>query len=101
MSFAPGPRWKAQLIGAGSNGANAILGQFSGVVTRLANASANTTFYRVWCGLHQLDLVLKHAYTELWDNKVVDIMKKFIAHLRQQNRLISEMKSTCPQLTTR
>src|SRR5437762_12000359 len=57
--------------------------------------------YRVWCGLHQLDLVLKHAYTELWENEVVEVMKKFIAHLRQQPRLIADMKATCPQLTTR
>src|SRR5947199_4700583 len=28
-------------------------------------------------------------------------MKKFIAHLRQQSGLITEMQATCPQLTTR
>jgi hypothetical protein len=78
-----------------------MTGQFQGVVTRLQKESANTKFYRVWCGLHQLDLVLKHAYTDLWENEVVDIMKKFIAHLRLQQGLIAEMQSTCPQLTTR
>ena len=77
-----------------------MIGHLQGVVTRIAKESANSKFYRVWCGLHQLDLVLKHAYTELWDNEVVDIMKKFIAHLRQQSGLISEMQATCPQLTT-
>jgi hypothetical protein len=46
-------------------------------------------------------LVLKHAYTELWDNDVVEIMKKFIQHLRQQYGLIAEMQAMCPQLTTR
>src|SRR5205814_7661375 len=66
-----------------------------------AKESANNKFYGVWCGLHQLDLVLKHAYKELWDNEVVDIMKKFIAHLRRQIELISTMQATCPQLTTR
>ena len=89
------------MIGIGSDGANAMIGHLQDVVTRIAKASANTKFYRVWCGLHQLDLVLKHAYTELWENEVVDIMKKFIAHLRQQSGLISEMQATCPQLTTR
>ena len=95
------PRWKMQLIGVGSDGASSMTGQFQGVVTRLADSSENTKFYRVWCGLHQLDLVLKHAYTDLWENEVVNIMKKFIAHLRLQQGLINEMQATCPQLTTR
>jgi len=38
---------------------------------------------------------------ELWDNEVVEIMKKFIQHLQQQYGLIAEMQATCPQLTTR
>ena len=75
------PRWRTQLIGIGSDGASAMIGHLQGVVTRLVQESTNTKFYRVWCGLHQLDLVLKHAYTELWDNDIVKIMKKFIAHL--------------------
>ena len=89
------------MIGVGSDGANPMIGRIQGVVTHIAKESATDKFYRVWCGLHQLDLVLKHAYTELWDNEVVDIMKKFIAHLRQQSGLISAMQATCPQLTTR
>ena len=71
------------MIGISSDGVNAMIGHLQGVVTCIAKESANTKFYRVWCGLHQLDLILKHAYTVLWDNKVVRIMKKFIVHLRQ------------------
>lgn len=95
------PRWRMQMIGVGSDGAKSMMGQFQGVVTRLANESANTKFYRVWCGLHQLDLVLKHAYKDLWEKEVVTLMKKFIAYLRMQQLLINEMQSTCPKLTTR
>jgi len=95
------PQWRTQLIGIGSDGASAMTGHLQGVVTRLVKESSNSKFYRVWCGLHQLDLVLKHAYMELWDNEVVEIMKKFIAHLRQQYGLIAAMQATCPQLTTR
>ena len=95
------PRWRTQLIGIGSDGANAMTGHLQGVVTRLVKESSNTKFYRVWCGLHQLDLVLKRAYMELWDSEVVETMKKFMAHLRQQYGLIAEMQATCPQLTTR
>jgi hypothetical protein len=94
------PQWRTQLLGLGSDGASAMTGHLQGVVTRIASQS-NNKIYRVWCGLHQLDLVLKHAYTELWDNEVVEIMKKFIQHLRQQHALIADMRATCPQLTTR
>ena len=94
------PHWRTQLIGVGSDGASSMTGQFQGVVTRLANELANMKFYRVWCGLHQLDLVLKRAYMDLWENEVVDIMKKFIAYLRLQGTLINQMKATCPQLST-
>ena len=95
------PQWRTQLIGIGSDGASSMTGHLHGVVTRFDKECSNTKFYRVWYGLHQLDLVLKAAYTELWDNEVVDIMKKFIQHLRQQYGLIAEMQATCPQLTTR
>lgn len=95
------PRWRMQLIGVGSDGASSMMGQFQGVVTRLAKETTNTKFYRVWCGLHQLDLVLKHVYADLYDKEVVNIMKKFITHLRIQQGLINQMQATCPQLTTR
>ena len=95
------PQWRRQLIRVGSDGTNSMTGHLQGVVTRLARESMNTKFYRVWCGFHQLDLVLKHAYTELWENEVVNIMKKFITYLQQQSGLITDMKATYPQLTTR
>ena len=95
------PRWRTQLIGIGSDGANTMTGHLKDVVTRLIKESSNTKVYRVWCGLHQLDLVLKDAYKELWDNEVVEIMKKFITYLRRQYGLIAEMQATCPKLTTR
>jgi hypothetical protein len=94
------PQWQMRLLGIGSDGASSMTGHLRGVVTRIASESSNK-IYRVWCGLHQLDLVMKHAYEALWDNEVVDIMKKFIAHLRQQSGLITSMRCTCPQLSTR
>jgi hypothetical protein len=93
-------RWRSQLIGVAADGASSMTGKFQGVVTRLNEVSTNPKFYRIWCGLHQLDLVLKRAYKGLRDNEVVDILKKFIAHLRQQQTLINDMRVECPQLTT-
>ena len=33
-----------------------------------------------------------YVYKELWDNEVVEIIKKFITYLRQQVALIMEMQ---------
>jgi hypothetical protein len=94
------PRWRTQLLGIGSDGAAAMTGHLKGFATRIAAESGNN-IYRVWCGLHQLDLVMKHAYKALYNNEVVLIMKRFIQHLRIQQTLIAQMEATCPQLTTR
>ena len=86
------PSWRMQLIAASSDSAFSMTGQFQSVVIRLNNEIEHRKFYRVWCSLHQLDLVLKHVYTDLCENEVVDIMKKFIQYLRLQQRLINQMK---------
>ena len=39
------PRWRTQMIGIGSDGANAMIGHLQGVVTHIAKESANTKFY--------------------------------------------------------
>ena len=41
------PQWRTQMIGIGSDGANAMIGYLQGVVTRIAKESANSKFYRV------------------------------------------------------
>lgn len=94
------PAWKSKLLGVTSDGANAMTGRIQGVVTQLENTAIHQ-IYRVWCGLHQLDLVMKHAYKDIWAGEFVSDMKAIITHLHQQNNLISDMQSTCPKLSTR
>ena len=69
------------MIEIGLDEASFITEHLQDVVTQIAKESLNTKFYRVWYELHQLNLVLKHAYTELYDNEIVKIMKSFIQHL--------------------
>ena len=38
-------------------------------------------FYRVWCDLHQLDLIMKYVYKELMDDEFNDILHKLIDYL--------------------
>jgi hypothetical protein len=95
------PRWRAKILSVGTDGAASMTGSIQGVVTQLEQ-QAEHQIYRVWCGLHQLDLVMKGAYEELFDGEFVKIMAALITHLRAQNNLIAAMgQDTCPKLTTR
>ena len=96
------PTWPIKLIGLGSDGEAKMTGQFQGVVTELEK-KAEYPIYRTWCGLHQLDLVMQAEYKNLsvLDKAFVTLTVQYIGHLRQQYKLIAEMRSTCPKLANR
>ncbi len=54
------PDWTIRLLGLTSNGARNMTGRVAGVVTRLDAAMHNDCcLIRIWCGAHQLDLVME------------------------------------------
>ena len=69
-----------------------MIGYIRGLVTRLEGV-VERKLYRIWCGLHQLDLVMKYAYKELMDGQFHDILHKLTGHLRHQFNLINEMQT--------
>ena len=76
-----------------------MTGCIQGFSTRLQQASASSTFYRVWCLAHQLDLATKSAIAAISDLAKFDFMEtltRTIAWLRRQDTLIRRMKSKCP-----
>jgi hypothetical protein len=89
------PKWRDQLIGIASDGASDMTGCIQGTVTRLCR-EANSEVYRVWCGAHQLDLVMKKAFNKLCEDRFVGTITSLTGHLQRQQNLISDMKSTCP-----
>ena len=89
------PSWRDQLIGIASDGASDMTGCIQGTVTRLCQ-EANSEVYRVWCGAHQLDLLMKKAFHKLCEDNFVGRVTRLTGHLRRQQNLISDMKSTCP-----
>ena len=89
------PNWRDQLIGIASDGASDMTGCIQGTVTRLCR-EAKSEVYRVWCGAHQLDLVMKKAFNKLCDDQFVGIITSLTGHLQRQQNLIKETKSTCP-----
>ena len=88
--------WKSKLIGIASDGTSSMTGHRSGVVTRLHQVSLPGC-YRVWCGAHQMDLVVQKIFLKLCDDSFVSTVMAMTGHLRRQKNLISEMKSKCPR----
>ena len=79
-------RWRMQMIEINSDDANSMTRKFQDIAMRLANELVNMKFYRVWYELHQLDLILKHVYKDLWENEIVILMKKFIIYLKLHDK---------------
>ena len=93
------PNWRHQLIGIATNGASTMTGCIKGMVTRLSN-ECHSPIFRIWCGAHQLDLVMKRAFNRLCDDKFLDTLTSVTGHLRRQQNLIADMKTTCPTFVT-
>ncbi len=55
------PLWKDKLIGCSMDGATNMTGRLSGVVTRIQNV-VKPNFMRVWCLLHQIDIIMQKVY---------------------------------------
>jgi len=51
------PEWKKVLVGVSTDGESAMTGRVRGLATRIEVAVRGKKLIRVWCGLHQLDLV--------------------------------------------
>ncbi|CAN5968456.1 unnamed protein product, partial [Sphagnum jensenii] len=52
------PLWKDKLIGCSTDEAANMTGRLSGVVTRIQNV-VKPNFMRVWCLLHQIDVIMQ------------------------------------------
>ena len=93
------PQWRHQLIGVASDGASAMSGCVQGTCTHLERECHNPIF-RIWCGAHQLDLVVKKAFKRLCSERFVNQLTAVTAHLRRQPNLQAQMKSKCPTFVT-
>ncbi|CAK9196795.1 unnamed protein product [Sphagnum troendelagicum] len=76
------PVWTVCLLGISSDGARNMTGQVAGVVTRLNNAMHNECpLIRVWCGAHQLDLIMEYIMNSIVKERFFTTMTGFITHL--------------------
>jgi hypothetical protein len=87
------------MLGVASDGAHNLTGRAAGVETRLWNhMHKDCPLLRIWCGAHQLDLVMEHIMTNVVGDTFLNTMLRFISHLSCQQKLIAEMGTTCPRV---
>ena len=72
-------QWRHQLIKVASDGASAMSGCVQGTCTHLERECHNPIF-RIWCGAHQLDLVIKKAFKRLCSERFVNQLTAVTAH---------------------
>ena len=74
------PEWKSIMLSITTDGEKKMTGHIKGVATRFEQA-ALPGFFRIWSGLHQLDLVLQQFYTALMDKSFYGILTNLISYL--------------------
>ncbi|KAG6946470.1 hypothetical protein JG688_00016025, partial [Phytophthora aleatoria] len=84
--------WGSKLLSVGTDGEPTMTGHISGLQTRLEEA-VRYPIIRVWCGLHQLDLVAHEEYRRLSDDRFVSDLTK----LRRQDKMKTQMDTACPR----
>jgi hypothetical protein len=77
------PDWRNRIISVTTDGASSTTGHYCGVASRFGNA-ALSGLYRVWCALHQHDLVLRQLYYSLCDDSFVGTVTLMTGHLQRQ-----------------
>lgn len=89
--------WSQKCISVSSDGARNMSGSVQGLVTRILN-ECPPGIIRIWCGLHQLDLIMQRVFKPALDTEFYSTLVALIGYLRRQFNLIAEMRSTCPKV---
>eukprot|EP00171_Calliarthron_tuberculosum_P008699 IDg8699t1 len=89
------PEWRMQLLFISTDGARNMTGLHQGVVTRLCEAALEH-IYEIWCGAHQLDLVMEHVLCVVLKDSFYSTLTGFISQ-----KIVADMGSTRPKLVNR
>jgi len=96
------PNWTIRLLGLTSDEAHNMTGRVASVITRLdAAMHSDCSLIQIWCGAHQLDLVMEDIMSNAIKERFFSVMTGFITHLTHQQNLIAEMQTTCPRVVNR
>ena len=76
------PEWRTKLLIVTSDGARNMTGRNVGVVTRLNSAlPEGCVLIRIWCGCHQLDLLIQFVVDTVVKDNFCSVMTSFVSHL--------------------
>ena len=67
------------------------------LVTRISN-ECSPGLIQIWCGLHQMDLVMQSVYEAAYNRQFYSTLTGLIGYLRRQQNLITEIRSACPKV---
>ncbi len=91
-------KWRTKLIGMSSDDENTMTSRHTSFVTRMIDCAENPVL-RIWCALHQIDLVVKSATEELAGDEWIMFAWSFLIFLCEQANLITSMVVKCPKKT--
>jgi hypothetical protein len=92
------PQRREALVGMSTDGDRSMTGRIQGLVTPVSEVTS-TNLIRVWCGLHQLDIVMQQVFKNALDDKFYSTLTAVIGHLRRQQNLVTTMHSTCSKVS--
>jgi hypothetical protein len=76
------PDWTIRLIGLVSDGVRNMTDHVTGIVIRLdATMHDDCPLTQIWCGAHQLNLVMEHIMNDVVKERFFTIMTGFITHI--------------------
>jgi hypothetical protein len=92
------PQWRDVFVGVATDREPKMTGKVQGLATLVEKETTATKEIRVWCGLHQLDLMMGRVHEESMGGTFQSTLTAVIGHLRRQQTLITRMRTTCPKV---
>ncbi|KAE9010194.1 hypothetical protein PF001_g10364 [Phytophthora fragariae] len=84
--------WRGKLLGTTTNGGvntgrnTGMTGSQQGLSARLTTVVNKSAFYLIWCGVHQLELVVKNCVASFCQKAFYDELVSVLATLRQDQQ---------------
>ncbi|KAG7377135.1 hypothetical protein PHYPSEUDO_012128 [Phytophthora pseudosyringae] len=94
--------WRSKLIGTTTNGGvntgrnTGMTGSQQGISARLTTVVNKPAFYLIWCGVHQLELVVKNCVRGFCHKAFYDELVEVLAILRQDQQSSHQEASLSP-----
>ena len=94
-----GSEWSKKLLSVKSDGASNMVCRHRGLQT-LLERQCDFPIFRVWCGAHQLDLIVEACIANRLHSRFYQPLKAQISYLRRQQRFTADIRFQCPTVAT-